>query len=175
MRFTPAACAAALILVGVSSAGLAEKTAPIVVNPLALEMIADAQAKVKAGDRNGAADLLETALAVDPQAAGAYTALAELAKVDGMPGKAISYYGEAIALNPNDRRAIAGQGVIFAERGAKDKAQLNLGELRRLCRWGCAEISLLKKAITKGALVEAQSVEAVIPQPIVTETAPKAP
>jgi hypothetical protein len=175
MRFTPAACVAALILTGVSSAVFAEKPIPVVINPIAQDMIADAQKLAKAGDRNKAADLLETALAVDPRASAAYTGLAELAKADGMPGKAISYYGEAIALNPDDRRAIAGQGVIFAERGAKEKAALNLKELRRLCRWGCAEMKVLKQAISKGMIAETQSVEAITPQPIITETAPKTP
>ena len=172
MRFTPFACGAAAILSLVSSAGFAEKPAPVVIKPLAVEMVRDAQTLAKAGDRNGATDLLETALAVDPRAADAFIALAQLARDDGMSGKAIGYYAEALALNPNDKRALSGQGLVLLERGAKQKATDNLAKLGTLCRFGCAELSMLKRAIRKDQTAQAQPVDAIKPLPYETEPAP---
>src|SRR3546814_8105512 len=58
-----------------------------------------AQAK---GDLNGAVDYYESALAADPRNRSAIIALAQVARAQGLPGKAIGLYREALLLEPND-------------------------------------------------------------------------
>ncbi len=172
MRFTPVAIGAALILSIVSAAGFAEKPVPVIINPLAIDMVRDAQALAKTGDRNAATDLLETALAVDPRSGDAYIALAELAKADGMTGKAIGYYQEALSLNPENKRALSGQGMVLIERGAKEKAAANLAKLRDVCRGGCVELTVLKRALREDQQAQAKPVKDVTPLPYESEPAP---
>src|SRR3546814_19140612 len=56
----------------------------------------DGEAAQAKGDLNGAIDLYESALAADPRNRSAIIALAQVARAQGLPGKAIGLYREAL-------------------------------------------------------------------------------
>jgi tetratricopeptide (TPR) repeat protein len=80
-----------------------------------------------------AADLLETALAVDPRNRSAFVDLARVAKQQKLFGTAIRFANEALQLEPNDLDAIAMQGEAMVELGAIPRARENLAKLQTLC------------------------------------------
>ena len=84
-----------------------------------------------------AEDLYETALAVDPRNRSGFTGLAEVARKQGLPGKAIRLYFEALAIEPNDPAVLAAQGEAMVEKGALERAKLNLAKIRTLCKVNC--------------------------------------
>ena len=63
-----------------------------------------------AGDLDAAIGFYESALAADPRNRSAIIALAQVARAQGLPGKAIGLYREALVLEPNDIVALTGQG-----------------------------------------------------------------
>mgnify|MGYP002653962790 CR=1 FL=1 len=85
------------------------------------------------GDHQVAIDHFETALAIDPMNGRAYIGLARVAQAQGLQGKAVRYYREALGLDPNDLIALEGQGQALAARGATARAQVNLARIRKLC------------------------------------------
>ena len=117
--------------------------APVATSPL----VAQGQAAAAAGQYDTATDLLESALAADPRSRAAYLALANVARHQGLPGKSIRLYRQALALDPNDRVALAGQGEALIDKGAVAKAQENLTKLAKLCRGACPEQLALAGAI----------------------------
>ena len=60
-----------------------------------------------AGDLDTANGLIESALAVDPRNGAAYVAMARAVKTQGLEGKAVGFYKEALELEPNDQIALA--------------------------------------------------------------------
>jgi Tfp pilus assembly protein PilF len=94
MRFTPASIALAALLTTVSSVGLTQRP-DTQISPLSIEWQHAGVAARKAGNFEGANDALETALAVDPRNRTAYVELAEVARAQGLQGKAIRLYREA--------------------------------------------------------------------------------
>lgn len=131
----------ALMLVSAAPAPVRQAAAPT--SPL----VAQGQAAAAAGQYETATDLLETALAADPRNRAAYLALADVARRQGLPGKSIRLYRQALALDPNDRVALAGQGEALIDKGAVAKAQENLAKLTKLCRGNCPEQVTLASAI----------------------------
>jgi Tfp pilus assembly protein PilF len=127
MRFVPPALAAALGLAALSTAVQGQKP-DTQVDPRSVTIVAQARAAQSAGNLEQANDLLETALAVDPKNRAAFLALADIAKAQGLPGKAIRFYREALELEPNDVAALAGQGDALVQKGAVVKAQENLAK-----------------------------------------------
>ncbi len=101
MRFTPASIALAVLLTTVSSVGLTQRP-DSQISPLSIEWQKAGEAARKAGNYQGATDALESALAVDPRNRMAYIELAEVARAQGLQGKAIRLYREALLLEPND-------------------------------------------------------------------------
>jgi hypothetical protein len=84
-----------------------------------------------------------------------------------LPGKAIRLYFEALAIEPNDPVALAGQGEAMVEKGAVERAKLNLAKIRVLCKTGCEPATLLAAAIAKGppdSVVTAQATTVVPPK-----------
>ena len=110
-------------------------------------LVVQGQASAAAGNYETATDLLESALAADPRSRTAYLALADVARKQGLPGKSIRLYRQALALDPNDRVALAGQGEALIDKGAVAKAQENLSKLAKLCRGNCPEQVALAGAI----------------------------
>ncbi|HWH22540.1 MAG TPA: tetratricopeptide repeat protein [Allosphingosinicella sp.] len=153
MRLTPIALSVALALATMASAGHGQKP-QVQVNPRSVALAQQGDALAAQGQHNGAIDLYETALAVDPSNRAAFVGIARVAQAQKLPGKAIRFYAEALRLEPNDLNALAGQGEAFVQRGAVERAKQNLDRVRALCNNACPQAGLLAAAIAKGPPVE---------------------
>jgi Tfp pilus assembly protein PilF len=171
MRFSPAAIALSLALLAVSSVGHGQK-ADADISPASAQLTQEARTLAGAQRFAEANDLLESALAVDPRNRRAFVELALIAEKQGLPGKAVRLYREALLIEPNDTAALAGQGEALVQRGAVGKAKENLARIKQLCVAACPEQVKLAAAIERGAPIKTVSADAVQPKPIVTE-APK--
>lgn len=159
MRFVPVALAAAIGVAALSTAVMGQKP-DAQIDPRSVAIVDQARAAQRAGNLEQANDLLESALAVDPKNRTAFMALAEIAKAQGLPGKSIRFYREALELEPNDLAALAGQGDALVQKGAVTKARENLAKLKKLCTATCPEEARLAAAIDKGpppAVLSAQA------------------
>lgn len=160
MRFAPAAAALSLALAASSSVGWAGQREPA---PRAGVLIAEGQAALAEGDTQGAIDAYEAALAIDPGYTPIFLRLAEAARADSLQGKAIRYYREALARDPRNLAAIAGEGEALLEKGAVEKAKGNLAKLESMCGKSCAETQALSARIAAGPPKRVQTAEAVMP------------
>lgn len=159
MRFTPAALALGLALLTVSSQGISQKPDDVI-NPRSIALVKQGEALRASGNLSGAQDMLETALAVDPRNREAYIALGRVAQAQALPGKAIRYYREALALNPDDVNALSAQGDAMVQRGAIERAKANLARIQTLCKTTCAPATTLAAAIAKGPPAAVQTAQA---------------
>ncbi|MCO5793063.1 MAG: tetratricopeptide repeat protein [Blastomonas sp.] len=166
MRFTPAAVALSLLLATVSSTGIGQPVR-YAVNPASQALVDEGSSVQQAGKLDEAIGLYEAALAVDPGNRTAYIALAQVASAQGLPGKAIRFYREALRLDPNDVAALAGQGEAMVQRGAVEKARRNLVRIEAICTTGCTETNRLITAIDQAAAKPVLSAEAVASTPTV--------
>jgi tetratricopeptide (TPR) repeat protein len=121
--------------------------------PQSVELQRQAEGQVAAGKLSEAADLLETALAVDPRNRSAFVNLARIAKQQKLFGKAIRLANEALQLEPNDLDALEVQGEAMVELGAIPRAKENLAKLQRLCANNCRQATSLSTAISRGPTV----------------------
>ena len=121
--------------------------------PLSIELQQRAQAQVAAGKLTEAAELLETALAVDPRNRFAFVELARVAKRQKLFGKSIRLANEALQLEPNDLDALQVQGEAMVELGAIPRAQQNLAKIQKLCAGNCRQVTALSAAISRGPTV----------------------
>lgn len=147
MRFAPAAAALALLLATSASVLSAGDRAP---DPRAAALNMQGQAALEAGDVQAAIDAFEASLAVDPGYTPTIIHLATAARRDGLQGKAIRYYREALERDPGNFAAIAGEGAALVEKGAVEKAQRNLARLESLCGETCPETVALQASIARG-------------------------
>jgi Tfp pilus assembly protein PilF len=169
MRITAVSCAAALLLLSVSTSLMAQRP-DNQIDPRSLALLQQGKAAAAAGDLEGASDALESALAVDPRNREVYVVLAGIAQRGGLPGKAIRLYREALALEPNDVAALRGQGEAMVAKGAIERAKENLAKIKTICgAKECAEATSLAAAIAKGPPVTTAATAPAAP-----ETAPKA-
>lgn len=166
MRYSPAAAALALLLAVSSSVSYGANYEP---DPAAAALMAEGRDRLAAGDPQGAIDYYESALAVDPAYTAVYLRLAEVARQNGLQGKAIHYYREAQSREPGNFAAISGEGAALLEKGAVEKARANLSRLESLCGVSCAETRELAAAITAGARSAVLRAEAVTPETVVTQ------
>ena len=160
MRFAPAAAALSLALAVTASAGFGAERDPA---PRAAMLLAQGQASLDAGETQAAIDAFEAALTVDPGYTPTLLRLAEAARSEGLQGKAISYYREALVREPRNYAAISGEGAALAEKGALEKARLNLAKLESLCGSGCEETRSLAAVIATGPSERVLTAEAVMP------------
>lgn len=121
--------------------------------PRSVELQRLGEAQAAAGNLTDAADLLETALAVDPRNRTAFVDLARIAKRQKLFGKAIRLANEALQLEPNDLDALEVQGEAMVELGAIPRAKENLVKLQKLCSNSCRQVAELSSAITRGPTV----------------------
>ncbi len=149
MRFAPAAAALSLFLATTASVTTAQggKSDP---DPRAQALIVEGRALLASGNTQGAIDAFEAALAIDPGATTIFIDLAEAARLDGLQGKAIRYYREALARDPGNFAAISGEGEALVEKGAIEKARRNLATLKSLCGTDCDETLALQTRIEAG-------------------------
>lgn len=166
MRIVPVALATALGVAALSTAVQGQKP-DAQIDARSVALVDQARAARAGGNLDQATDLLESALAVDPKNRRAFLDLAEIAKAQGLPGKAIRFYREALELEPNDVAALAGQGDALVQKGAVVMARENLAKVKRICAAGCPESARLAALIEKGppaAVLSAQS-SAKVPAP----------
>lgn len=147
MRFAPAAAALSLFLVATSSVTTA---GPRDADPRAELLIEQGHAALESGDTQAAIDAFEAALAIDPGYTPIFIELAAAARQDGLQGKAIVYYREALDRDPDNFAAIAGEGEALVEKGALEKAQRNLARLESMCGANCPETLALQARIAAG-------------------------
>lgn len=148
MRFAPAAAALSLCLA--MTASISSADAGKAADPRAAALIAQGQAALTAGETQAAIDAFEAALAVDPAHTPIFIDLAEAARQQGLQGKAIRYYRDALAREPGNFAAIAGEGSALVEKGALEKARRNLAKLQSLCGDTCPETVALQSSIARG-------------------------
>ena len=165
MRYTPAAAALSLFFAISSSAVFASNDDP---DPRARTLVTEGRALLAAGDSQGAVDLFEAALVIDPAFSAVYVDLGNAARVDGLQGKAIHYYREALERDPDNIAAIAGEGEALAEKGSLDNARENLARLEELCGARCGETLQLAAAIERGPVARVLTAEAIDPDAGVT-------
>lgn len=164
MRFTPASIALAVVLTTVSSVGLSQRP-DSQISPRSIEWQKAGEAARRSGHLDGATDALESALAIDPRNRAAYVELAEVARAQGLQGKAIRLYKEALLLDPTDVVALAGQGEAMVEKGAIAKAKDVLAQAQALCKGDCAPVGRLAAAIQKGPPAVAMTTKDAMPAP----------
>lgn len=167
MRYYPAAIALSLLAAVTSSMGHGAPAHSE--DPRARELLASGESALSSGDSSAAIDAFEAALAVDPAYIHAYLALGDAARAEGLQGKAIKYYREALQRDPDNFAALSGEGEAMAEKGAVEKARLNLTKLEGLCGSTCEETRQLATTIARGPLPRVLSAEAVTSEPEVTQ------
>jgi len=153
MRFSPAALVFALGLATLSSSSFGQRRDDQI-DARSMALLRQGEALRAAGNFTGAEDMLESALAIDPRNRGAYVALGRVAQGQGLPGKAVRFYRDALALDPNDLTALAGQGQAMVQKGAVERARVNLARINQLCKGACPQAAALNAAIVKGPPVE---------------------
>jgi Tfp pilus assembly protein PilF len=150
MRLTPPAIALAVLLATVSSVSHSARP-DAMIDARSMELLKQGELAANSGQLSAANDALETALAVDPRNRGAFIVLAKVATRQGLNGKAIRLYREALALEPNDVAALAGQGEAMVAKGAVTKAGENLTKIKTLCVSTCPQETTLAAVIARGA------------------------
>lgn len=148
MRFAPAAAALSLCFAMTASITVASGVG--VPDPRAEALIAQGQTALAGGQTQAAIDAFEAALAVDPGYTPIFIDLAEAARQQGLQGKAIRYYREALERDPGNFAAISGEGAALVEKGALEKAKRNLAKLQSLCGDQCPETVALQSSIARG-------------------------
>lgn len=175
MRFVAPALALSLALATVSSVSFGKRIADDQINPLSMTLTKTGIAESAAGRLDQANDALESALAVDPRNRAAYVELASVARKQGLTGKAIRLYREALLIEPNDIIALAGQGEALVQKGALARAKENLTRIQKICVNACPEQTRLAGAIEKGSAQPVLSAQAVAPVPVVSTSTEKKP
>lgn len=167
MRYSPAALALSLLLAVTASVGQGAPAVPL--DPRAAVLVAEGRKALAAGNADGAIDAYEAAFAVQPGHVAILLNLAEATRTQGLQGKALRYYREALEREPGNIYAVAGEGLALVEKGAIDKARRNLVRLEQLCPGNCPQARELAAAIARGPTKQVVTAEAVTPKPVVTE------
>lgn len=136
-----------LAALGASAAFAAPAPQADTVLPASVQLAQAGYAELAKGQPQAAIDSFESALAIDPRNRLAYIGMARASQTQGLSGKAVKYYREALQLEPNDLAALQGQGEALALRGAKAAAQANLERIRQLCKGECAPAKAVATAI----------------------------
>lgn len=166
MRYLPAAAALSLLAAVTSSVTYSASSVPL--EPRAAALVAEGRGALAAGRADQAIDLFEAALVVQPGQVVIYLDLAEATRRQGLQGKALHYYREALEIDPNNPLAIAGEGNALVEKGALEKARRNLSRLQQICGDDCGPTRQLAAAIEKGPAPRVVTAEAAKAQPVVT-------
>lgn len=168
MRFAPAAIALS-ILVGVTSSVTYSAAQRDELSPRAAQLLTQGHSALAAGNVDSAVDAYEAALVVQPGSSIILVSLAAAARRQGMQGKALHYYREALEGDPRNLLAIAGEGEALAEKGAVSKAERNLARLRTMCGNDCDATRQLAAALAREPAQRMVRAEAVKPEPVISE------
>ena len=167
MRYTPAAVALSLLVAVTASVSYGADRQP---DPRAAALIAEGRSELAQGQVQAAIGSFEAALAVDPAHTPIFLNLAEAARQEGLQGKAIHYYREALGRDPKNLAAISGEGEALLEKGAVEKARRNLAQLQSMCGTACPEAEQLAAALERGPQQPVLTAEAVVaPSAVVTQ------
>ena len=166
MRYYPAALA--LSVLAAVTASVSHGAAPDSEYPRARALLAEGRAMLVQGQASQATDAFEAALAVDPAYIAAYIALGDAARAEGLQGKAIHYYREALERDPDNVVALSLEGGAMVEKGAVEKARKNLARIEGLCGKSCAPAQELAAVIARGPMPRVISAEAVQAKPVIT-------
>jgi tetratricopeptide (TPR) repeat protein len=104
---------------------------------------------VEAKNWQAALDAFNKVVAKDPGNANAQNYLGYTYRKSGQLDLAFKHYEEALRLNPKHRGAHEYMGEAFLIVNDLAKAEEQLKELDRLCRFGCEEYRDLKKAVAE--------------------------
>ncbi len=167
MRYAPAALALSLLAAVTASVSFGASAA-LPLDARAVALVAQGRTALGAGNTDAAIDAFEAALAVQPGQVAIYLELAEATRRQGLQGKALHYYREALEREPNNPWAIAGEGATLVEKGAIEKARRNLVRLQQICGGDCAPSRQLAGVILKGPAPRIVTAEAVQALPVVT-------
>jgi len=110
----------------------------------------DFEAGKKAIDQSdwaGAISSFGKVIAFDPKNADAFNYLGYANRQLGDYQKAFGYYNSALRLNPNHKGANEYIGEAYLKQGDLANAEKHLSKLDDICTFGCAEYSLLKRAV----------------------------
>lgn len=162
MRLTPPAIALAALFATVSSVSHGQRPDDVI-DARSVALQREGEAAVAAGRLDAANDAFESALAVDPKNRAVFLAMARVASRQGLNGKAIRLYREALLIEPNDVVALAGQGEAMAAKGAMAKARENLARVNALCVTRCPQQQALTAAIARGPVQSAQAAPPAVP------------
>lgn len=162
MRFAPAGIALSLVFGLTASASWSSE--PQVLDPRAGTLVAEGRTALGTGDVEGAVDAFEAALAIQPGSTAITLELAEATRRQGLQGKALHYYREALERDPRNVAAISGEGAALLEKGAVEKAKRNLARIESLCGATCPEAQSLAALIARGP-ERVASAEAAKPAP----------
>ncbi len=168
MRYTPAALALALVAGLTASAGNGRAPAAPTL-PQSRALVEQGLAHVASGELPAAIDAYEAALVIDPANTEAFLALAQVARLQGLQGKAISYYRHVMTIDPDNLSAISGEGEAMVDRGALAKARRNLARLQGLCGENCNQTQQLAAALQRGPAPRVVSADAVALNPTVDQ------
>lgn len=171
MRVSFLAIGAGLILASLPTSGDAHRADDDIL-PQSLSLMDQGTAAQQSGNLGSAVDFFEAALTADPRNRSAIIALAQVARVQGLPGKAIAYYREALLLEPNDLVAVTGQGEALVDKGAVELAREKLADARRICASKCPQVAALERAIAASDARKMVAAEAVMPKPVVSPSLP---
>jgi Flp pilus assembly protein TadD len=105
------------------------------------------KAAIRAQDWNAAIASFGKVAAKDPRDAEAQNFLGYAYRKSGKLDMAFKHYNEALKLNPKHRGAHEYIGEAYLIQGNLVKAKEHLGQLDKLCFFGCEEYDDLKKAI----------------------------
>lgn len=166
MRFTPAGLALSLVLA--LTASVSHSATPQVLDPRAVLLLDEGRGQLASGDVNGAIDAFEAALAIQPGSTVVLLDLAEATRREGLQGKALHYYREALERDPQNLAAISGEGEALIEKGAVEKAKRNLSRLQTLCGRTCPQTTALASLIARGTTPRLVTAESVKPDPVVS-------
>jgi Tfp pilus assembly protein PilF len=160
--FVLLACAAAPALAakprdGVPAAAPARGLPDSEIAPASLQLTKAGETLLSGGQTQAAMDQFEAALAVDPRNRRAYLGMARAAEAEGLQGKAVRFYREALEIDPNDLTVLELQGLALVERGAKARAEANVERIRKLCTGPCPQADRLAAAIARGPRAPAQT------------------
>jgi cytochrome c-type biogenesis protein CcmH/NrfG len=165
MRFAPAGIALSLAF-GLT-ASMSYSAAPQTLDPRAATLVDEGHAALAAGNVEGAVDAYEAALAVQPGSTAITLDLAEATRRQGLQGKALHYYREALERDPKNVEAISGEGAALVEKGAVEKARRNLARLQNLCGSSCSEADSLAALIAHGPQQRVITAQAAPTSPVV--------
>lgn len=167
MRYTPAALALSALVAVYASTGQSAPPAPL--DSRTAGLVAQGRAALAAGQVDSAIDAFEAALVLQPGHVAIVLNLAEANRLQGMQGKALHYYREALEREPDNQYALAGEGEALVEKGAVEKAKRNLARLQQMCGGDCPPAQQLAAAIAKGPAPKVVTADQVRTQPVVSE------